>query len=642
MNPVPRYTSGRGLPRVCFLGYRHLTRLVEPILGDYADRMRLEVTEGAFEQALAIARQRIEAGEVDAFVSAGANASILRSELDAPVATIQVEGFDILQAMIRARRITDRVGIVTYGQTNPRLDAVKDLLKMEIAQYAYQTAADAQNHFDALRRDGFEVIIGSSLVIELAERCGLQGLLVYSLDSVRRGLESAIDLARAARLESGRYEQLNGVVRNLQDAMLAVDHRHRIIAINPPMQRVLGREGEALLGTPLDALDPELSLLRTLETGEDERATVRNLMHRDWVMNRTPIREHGEIVGAAITLYDAHLIQEADTSLRILQRTRQTGVHHGFDDLIGNSPAFVRAVATARRFAQTDLTVLLTGESGVGKELFAQAIHNASPRAGQAFVALNCAAFPEALLESELFGYEEGAFTGSRRGGKRGLLEAAHKGSLFLDEIGDMPLALQTRLLRVLQEREVTRLGGTTAVPIDVRIIVATHQPLQQMITERRFRQDLYYRINTLRLEVPPLRERHSDIQLLARTLLARSLRRLGSTLGPDPVMASLAGHLKAYPWPGNVRELENIAERIAVFLLQFGHEDEVVLDALAQDCPELFPDGRLHAADDGDALSVRIDAALKRSSGNRSEAARLLGISRATLWRWQRHLQKK
>ncbi len=637
MNPVSLPPDGRALPRVCFLGYRHLTRLVEPILGDYAHRVRLEIAEGAFEEALAIARQRIAAGEVDAFLSAGANASILRNELDAPVATIQVEGFDILQAMIRARQITDRVGIVTYGQTNPRLDAVKGLLKMEIRQYAYQTFADGQAHFDALRRDGFEVIIGSSLVVELAEQSGLQGILVYSLDSVRRGLESAIDLARAARLEAGRYEQLNGVVRNLQDAMLAVDHRHRIIAINPPMLRALGRDGDALLGTPLDALAPELSLMRTLETGEEERASVRKLLQRDWVVNRTPIREHGEIVGAAITLYDAHLIQEADTSLRIHQRTRQLAPRYRFDDLHGTSPAFVRAIDTARRYARTDLTVLLSGESGVGKELFAQAIHSESPRAGQPFVALNCAAFPESLLESELFGYEEGAFTGSRRGGKRGLLEAAHKGTLFLDEIGDMPLPLQTRLLRVLQEREVTRLGGTAAVPIDVRILVATHQPLQQMIAERRFRQDLYYRINTLRLALPALRDRRSDIPLLARGMVTRSLRRLGSTLDAEPTLAALDPHLCAYAWPGNVRELENIAERIAVFLLQFGHEDEVVLDALVEDCPELFPDGRLHAADDGEALSARIEAALARTGGNRAEAAKLLGVSRATLWRWQK-----
>lgn len=629
-----------GLPRVCFLGYRQLTRLVRPVLADYVDRARVEVAEGAFDDAVAIASKRIAQGEVDAFLSAGANASILRQRLDAPVATIEVEGFDVLEAMIRARRMTDRVGIVTYGQIDPRLDAVKGLLRMEVAQYAYRGAEDAQRHFDALRRDGFEVIIGSSLVVELAEQNGLQGLLVYSLDSVRRGIEHAIDLARAARLEAGRYEQLNGVLRTLQDAMLAVDRDHRIIAVNPPMQKALGREREALVGTSLDALVPELSLRRTLETGEEERATVRNLMSHDWVVTRAPIREHGETVGATITLYDTRLIQEADTSLRIHQRTRQTRGRYRFEDIHGSSPAFLRAIKTARRFARTDLTVLLTGESGVGKELFAQAIHAESPRSGEPFVALNCAAFPESLLESELFGYEEGAFTGSRRGGKRGLLEAAHRGTLFLDEIGDMPLPLQTRLLRVLQEREVTRLGGTAAVPIDVRIIVATHQPLQEMIAGRRFRQDLYYRINTLRLSIPPLRDRKSDIPPLMHGMVTRGLRRLGSTLRAEPALEVLAPHLLAYAWPGNVRELENIAERIAVYLLQFENENEIDLDGLTQDCPEILPEGGLSAPDDPDGLSVRIEAALRRANGNRARAAEFLGVSRATLWRWQKALE--
>ena len=631
---------GDGLPRVCFVGYRQLTSLVRPVLRDYMHRARLEVAEGAFDEAVAIARRRVADGEVDAFLSAGANASILRESLDAPVATIEVEGFDVLEAMIRARRITDRVGIVTYGQIDPRLDAVKGLLRMEVAQYAHHNAEEARQHFHTLRRDGFEVIIGSSLIVELAERSGLQGLLVYSLQSVRRGIERAIDLARTARLEAGRYEQLNGVLRTLQDAMLAVDRDHRIIAVNPPMQKALGREREALVGTSLDALAPELSLRRTLETGEEERATVRNLMSHDWVVARAPIREHGAIVGAAITLYDTRLIQEADTSLRIHQRTRQTRGRYRFDDVHGASPAFVRVLRTAQRYARTDLTVLLTGESGVGKELFAQAIHTDSARAREPFVALNCAAFPESLLESELFGYEEGAFTGSRRGGKRGLLEAAHRGTLFLDEIGDMPLPLQTRLLRVLQEREVTRLGGTSAVPIDVRIIAATHQPLPEMIAAQRFRADLYYRINTLRLAIPPLRERKHDIVPLMAGMLTRSLRRLGSTLRVENVLNTLTPHLLAYPWPGNVRELENMAERIAVYLLQFAHEDDISLDDLAQDCPELLPDGGLQPSGDPQAKAARMAAALRRANGNHSLAASYLGVSRATLWRWQKALR--
>jgi len=624
------------LPRLCFLSYRQIREFAMPVVAEYTGRAHIEVVDGTFGGALATAQDRIDRGLVDAFVSAGSNASILRTGLQAPVATIQLGGFDILQALIQARRIADRVGVVMYGRTIPELDAVKDLLNIEIVQHAYQTPDDARQRFEQLRRENFQVIVGSSLVVELAEQAGLHGLLAYSLASVRKGFEDAIELARVARLEAGRYEQLNGVLHSLQDAVLAVDRHHRIIAVNPPMQRLLDLDAAALAGRPLDQLRPELTLRATLETGQQESAGLLRLGGRDWVANRTAIRERGAIVGAALTLYDAGRIHEADTSLRVQQRRRQNTAKYRFDELIGQSPGFLRAVQAARRYAQTDLTVLIAGESGVGKELFAQAIHNESQRADRPFVAVNCASFPESLLESELFGHEEGAFTGSRRGGKRGLFEAAHTGTLFLDEIGDMPLPLQSRLLRVLQEREVTRLGATAAIPVDVRIIAATHQPLGDMIAQRRFRQDLYYRINTLRLEVPALRDRPDDIAPLLQSLVSRCLGRLGARLDAASLIWPWLPRMQRYAWPGNVRELENISERIAVFLLQYARAEDVDHDALRHDCPELF-EGTAPPRGPGDAQAPRERAlqALRASGGNRQEAARRLGVSRSTLWRW-------
>ncbi|GAA6121674.1 propionate catabolism operon regulatory protein PrpR [Acidovorax sp. FG27] len=630
-----------GLPRLCFLSYRQIREFAMPVVAEYAGRAQIEVVDGTFGGALAIAQDRLERGSVDAFVSAGSNASILRAGLQAPVATIQLGGFDLLQALIQARRIAGRVGVVMYGQTIPELEAVKDLLNIEISQHAYQTPDDARQRFEALRRAGFEVIVGSSLVVELAEQAGLTGLLAYSLASIRKGFDDALELARVARLEAGRYEQLHSVLHNLQEAVVAVDQQDRIIAVNPPMQQLLGGPGVRLQGQALDALEPALSLRATLQSGLQERAVAQRFAQRDWVAHRTPIREHGEIVGAALTLYDAGAIQAADTSLRMLQRRQQHAARHGFGSLVGTSPALQRAIASARRFARTDLGVLITGESGVGKELFAQGIHNDSRRAGRPFVAVNCASFPESLLESELFGYEEGAFTGSRRGGKRGLFEAAHTGTLFLDEIGDMPLPLQTRLLRVLQEREVMRLGATAPVPIDVRVIAATHQPLAELIAQQRFRQDLYYRINTLRLAIAPLRERREDIAALAGPLVARCLARQGAQIDAERALAPLLPRLVAYDWPGNVRELENIAERIAVFLLQYDRPEAVDHAALAHDCPELFAGTAGRIAADGSPLPQpeRIRQALREAGGQRAGAARRLGVSRSTLWRWLREL---
>ncbi len=630
------------LPRICFLSYPKIRALAEPVAAEYRDRAQIDILDGSFGDALRIAREQLEAGAVDAFVSAGSNAAILRAHLNAPVATIQVGGFDILQALIQASAIDRRVGMVTYGATIPALEAVKNLLSVEVRQYAYTSPEDARERFEQLRADGFKVIVGSSLVVELAEKAGLRGLLVYSREAIQQAFEESIELARVARLEGARYEQLNGVLRSLQDAVLAVDSEHRVVAINAPMQQLLGPARGPFIGRELDALETELSLRATLESGIEERGTVLRFSQRDWIAHRVPIRERGVLAGAAITLCDARSIQEADTRLRIQQRRGQANAQHRFASLVGESPAFKASIARAQRFAKTDLTVLIEGESGSGKELFAQAIHNESARAGRPFVAVNCASFAESLLESELFGHEEGAFTGSRRGGKRGLFEAAHTGTLFLDEIGDMPLHLQTRLLRVLQEREITRLGATAAIPIDVRVISATHQPLLEMVAARRFRQDLYYRINTLRLTLPPLRERGSDIEALIKRSVERCLRRMGSTQDVRELLAPVMGRLSAYDWPGNVRELENMAERMALLL-----SDEEVppgqrLRTLQQECPELFGAVRAETVvkrDETPGLPMRerIEDALRLANGNRQAAAEALGVSRSTLWRWLR-----
>lgn len=641
MKPVNRSNAPqKSRPRLCFLSYRQIRMFAMPIVAEYSDRADIEVVDGSFDGALATAKERIAKGQVDVFVSAGSNASLLRSRLQAPVATIQLSGFDILQALIRARKLSDRIGIVMYGQIIPELDSVKGLLNIEIHQYAYQTPDMARQCIEQLHASGVEVVVGSSLVVELAQEAGLQGLLAYSLSSIRQGFDDALELARVARLEAGRYEQLNGVLHNLHDAVLAVNHEGLIIAVNPAMKAILGQDKTSLLGHPLAMLTPELSLGATLATGQEERGVVLRLAGRDWIVNRTPIREHGDITGAAITLYDARAIHEADNSLRIQQRqnqTRQGPARYCFDNLFGQSPAFMRAVQTARRYARTDLGVLIVGESGVGKELFAQAMHSDSVRARKPFVAVNCAAFPESLLESELFGYEEGAFTGSRRGGKRGLFESAHTGTLFLDEIGDMPLTLQTRLLRVLQEREIMRLGSTAAIPVDVRVMVATHQPLREMVAERRFREDLYYRINTLRLALPALRERRTDIVPMVERLVQSCLQRMGSKLDAARALVPLNPYLQAYAWPGNVRELENFSERIAVFLLQFERIEDIAYQELELDCPELFEAMPPSVQMTPLSNHRRACLALEKNSGNHTQAARQLGVSRSTLWRWRR-----
>lgn len=230
-----------------------------------------------------------------------------------------------------------------------------------------------------------------------------------------------------------------------------------------------------------------------------------------------------------------------------------------FDDIWGENKCFVQAKRFAEQAAHSTSTVLILGESGTGKELFARAIHSASPRRDQVFLAVNCAAIPESLLESELFGYEEGAFTGAMKGGRIGRFEQAHKGTLFLDEIGDLPIHLQAKLLRVLQESRIQKIGSSKEIPVDVRIIAATNQDLERMVLERSFRRDLFYRINVIPIDICPLRERKSDLTLLAKQFLEKSCKRLSKQVfGFSEEVLQI---FEAYEWPGNVRELENIVE---------------------------------------------------------------------------------
>lgn len=245
--------------------------------------------------------------------------------------------------------------------------------------------------------------------------------------------------------------------------------------------------------------------------------------------------------------------------IKYVNRYFNQGAMTEFQDIWGEDPALLQAKIFAKQAAQSTASVLILGESGTGKELFARAIHNASPRKAQAFVAINCAAIPESLLESELFGYEEGAFTGSQRGGRIGKFEQAHKGTLFLDEIGDMPLHLQAKLLRVLQEGSIQKLGACKETPVDVRIITATNQNLEKMVAEGAFRRDLYYRIHVIPVEICPLRARLEDVPLLAKRFLDKSSQRLDKQI--ETIAPEVIERLKAYNWPGNVRELENVIE---------------------------------------------------------------------------------
>jgi transcriptional regulator with PAS, ATPase and Fis domain len=349
---------------------------------------------------------------------------------------------------------------------------------------------------------------------------------------------------------------LEVVLNKIKDSIIAVDHDSCISVFNPVSEYLFNMKAKNVIGKNYKIVFKEYpELLKLLDKKETVYEQIINAKNKKIVGSLTYMNNNGQETKIC-TLNEVATIQKMEENVRRRLYAKGYIAKYKFDTIKGSGSAITSTIEKAGRFAEKDLTVLIHGESGTGKELFAQAMHNASGRSNGPFIAINFAAIPENLVESELFGYEEGAFTGAVKGGKPGIFEQAHKGTIFLDEIGDAPLSIQSRLLRVLQEQEVMRVGASKVIPIDVRVIAATNKDLQELVNRGKFREDLYYRLKVLTLNVPPLRNRREDIPEIIRSMLENSNENVIFT---DEVMDILM----KYDWPGNVRELENVIKYI-------------------------------------------------------------------------------
>jgi len=362
---------------------------------------------------------------------------------------------------------------------------------------------------------------------------------------------------------------------NIEFGTLVVDAEGIVTFYSKSYERFLGIPRAQVLGRHVADVIENSRMHLVVQSGEPEIGWKHKIKGQNMVVQRVPIRdEAGKIIGAVgqVMFRDVAEITELAQKLNLLESKLEhyerelehlRSSKYTFDHIIGTSWAIEEAKRLALKAAERNSTVLLLGESGVGKELFAHAIHHASVRRSKPFVRFNCSSIPRELMESELFGYEAGAFTGAGRKGKPGKFELANQGSIFFDEIGEMPLEMQAKLLRVLQEKEVERVGGTKTMDVDFRLIAATNSDPELLVKEGRLRRDLFYRLNVLPLRVPPLRERRADIPELVLFFLQRSCQKLGREI--MSVSQETMKHLVAYEWPGNIRELQNIIERTVV-----------------------------------------------------------------------------
>ena len=528
------------------------------------------------------------------------------------------------------------IAFFSYDPMSSDILQMCEMLEVQTKNYIFKSFADCRGCVERALKDGAVFSVGGAWTDPWAKRLGLPHVIVEnSVETILNALESATQLRRVQVEEAEKQclfktqsEMYQAVLDFTHDAILAIDENGRIQVLNPPAERIMGCRAADSVGQPVEAVLPNTLLPDVLESSEKQLDQIMQIHQTLCNTNRIPILVDGQRRGVVATFQDVKQLQNSEQKIRLKLHEKGLVAKYAFNDILGDSPAIRSTIQIARSYAASRASVLILGETGTGKELFAQSIHNASDRRDGPFVAINCAAVSNSLLESELFGYEAGSFTGASRGGREGVFELAHGGTLFLDEIGEIPRETQVELLRVLQEKEIRRVGGSRVIPVDVRIIAATNKDLLQETVEGRFREDLYYRLDVLDLKLPPLRERGDDVKILGLHLF----RQLPG--GKDPIMQSqflyLLEQVGPYQWYGNIRELQNFVERANILMRNAGASSVTVSDILrrrAEPAPE--PCQETESRD-----RRAIEAALHNHPGSMADAARSLGCSRQTLWR--------
>ncbi|EPF14306.1 PAS domain S-box protein [Bacillus cereus BAG1O-3] len=472
-----------------------------------------------------------------------------------------------------------------------------------------------------------------------------EGGEVQGAFAIFKDITEVVDLAEEVTDLKEIQTLLEAIINSSEEAISVVDEKGRGLVINPAYTKLTGLTEEDIIGKPAttDIVEGESMHMKVLRTRRAVRGIHMKIgqKKRDVIVNVAPVIVDGILKGSVGVIRDVSEIQKLTNELnRARQIIRTLEAKYSFDDIVGNSDETTAAIEQAKLGANTPATVLLRGESGTGKELFAHAIHNGSNRKYNKFVRVNCAAISETLLESELFGYEEGAFSGAKRGGKRGFFEEANNGSIFLDEIGELSANTQAKLLRVLQEKEIVKVGGTKAIPINVRVIAATHVNLEKAILEGKFREDLYYRLNKIPIQIPSLRQRKGDIPKIADRLIQKINQDYGRNV--EGLTDSAILYLQSYEWPGNVRELENILGRAIIFMnyneiyidvqhLPPLHNEEQVESKQSHLLPELEQKPLEHLVTEFEGNIIH--EYLERFDGNKTQTAKALGISVRNLY---------
>jgi len=598
---------------------------------------------GNLQEGLEAAQKAVDEG-AKIVVSRGGTYDLIKAEMTIPVVDIKVTAFDLIESFTKAKQqgAVNPVGVIGHRNVIAGADAVAHVMGLKTVSFEVTSKSDIAAEVERQIALGVKVFVGNARVESEANRRNCTAIMVHSGNqAIHQAIQEAEQILQAAWLQKEKAQQFATIIDFVHDGIVAIDNLGFITVFNSASERITGVSKQEALGRNIVDIIPDTRLLNVLQTQNPEIGDIQRLDNETVIAtNRVPVIVEGKVRGAVATYQDISEVQRLEQKIRIQLSEKGFAAKYTFFDIVYRSAEMDDCIRTAQKFSATEASVLISGPSGVGKELFAQSIHNHSKRMNSPFVAINCAALPEALIESELFGYVEGSFTGATKKGKAGLFEMAHGGTIFLDEISELPMVLQGRLLRVLQEKQVMRIGDNKLIPVDVRVICSSNLDLRNLVKQNKFRVDLYFRIAILSLYIPALNDRLEDLDVLCLhfvNVLSQRYRKGRLALGPEAF-----AYLQDYVFEGNVRELYGMIERAVVVC-----ESKVIgVSDLTS-----MPYGRGHEKSEvGLSLIVEggtlkeveqsyIDYVFQKANGSIKEASAILGIDRTTLWR---HITKR
>jgi transcriptional regulator with PAS, ATPase and Fis domain len=587
----------------------------------------IKVVQGELLNGVELAREN-EKFEVDVIISRGGTAKLIRESVNIPLVEVGVSIYDLLRILLKHTK--NKIAVIGSENVISGVKSLCEILNRSIDYYSFVFDHEIKEKIGIAIKKGANFIIGDAVAARLAAEKGIESELIISgREAILLAIYEALNIHNAIVREREKNLQLNAIIEHLTEGIVISDANFNIKNFNPIAENIFKISRQTALSKKITDIAKHIGVQLPKSTISGHLINIEGSYYSTSI---TEIVLDREIKGYVYRFLDTTNIQELEEKIRKSLAKNMLVAKTTFNHIIGNSSAIANTIKTAKKYASVDSTILIYGESGTGKEMFAQSIHNVSNRKAGPFVAINCATLPSDLLESKLFGYDEGAFTGASKGGKRGVFELAHNGTLFLDEIGEMDIMTQARMLRVLQEKEVMRIGGEKNIPVNVRIIAASNKNLNEEVSNKKFRVDLFYRLNVLKISIPALHERDNDVITIADYFLqyyCSSFKKPIIRLNDKIIEA-----FKNYDWPGNIRQLENIIQKIVLL-----SEGDALTTGLTHDIlNELNTSYNSNLCDDylqGSLADINrkiIEQVLKQEGDNKSKAAKRLDITRATL----------